>query len=71
MKFGFIFSGTGVASSTFQGSDKACQARVDRTNREGGVNGRKIEIEVIDDKSSGAEPHRGEGPGREPRRVTA
>ena len=54
MKFGFICSGTGVASSTFQGSDKACQARVDRTNREGGVNGRKIEIEYIDDKSSGA-----------------
>ncbi len=54
VKFGFIYSGSGVASSTFQGSDKACQARVDRQNREGGVNGRKIEIEVIDDKSSGA-----------------
>lgn len=54
VKFGFIFSGTGVASSTFQGSDQACKARVDRANREGGVNGRKIEIEVIDDKSSGA-----------------
>jgi branched-chain amino acid transport system substrate-binding protein len=51
VKFGFIYSGTGAASSTFQGSDKACQARVDRQNREGGVNGRKIEIEVIDDKS--------------------
>jgi branched-chain amino acid transport system substrate-binding protein len=54
VKFGFIYSGTGAASSTFQGSDKACQARVDRTNRAGGVNGRKVEIEVIDDKSSGA-----------------
>jgi branched-chain amino acid transport system substrate-binding protein len=54
VKFGFIYSGTGAASSTFQGSDKACQARVDRTNREGGVNGRKVQIEVIDDKSSGA-----------------
>lgn len=54
VKFGFIYSGTGVASSTFQGSDQACKARVDRANREGGVNGRKIEIEVIDDKSSGA-----------------
>ena len=51
VKFGFIYSGTGAASSTFQGSDKACQARVDRTNKAGGVNGRKIEIEVIDDKS--------------------
>ena len=54
VKFGFIWSGTGVASSTFQGSDKACQARIDRANREGGVNGRKIEIAYIDDKSSGA-----------------
>jgi ABC-type branched-subunit amino acid transport system substrate-binding protein len=54
VKFGFIYSGTGVASSTFQGSDKACKARVDRQNREGGVNGRKIQVEVIDDKSSAA-----------------
>jgi branched-chain amino acid transport system substrate-binding protein len=53
VKFGYIFSGTGVASSTFTNADKACQARVDRTNREGGVNGRKIDIEVVDDKSSG------------------
>lgn len=54
VKIGFIWSGTGVASSTFQGSDKACQARVDRANREGGVNGRKIQVEYLDDKSSGA-----------------
>jgi branched-chain amino acid transport system substrate-binding protein len=54
VKLGFIWSGTGVASSTFQGSDKACQARVDRANRAGGVNGRKIEVEYVDDKSSGA-----------------
>jgi ABC-type branched-subunit amino acid transport system substrate-binding protein len=51
VKLGFIYSGTGAASSTFKDSDKACLARVDRTNREGGVNGRKIEIEVVDDKS--------------------
>lgn len=49
--FGFIYSGTGVAASTFKNSDKACMARVDRANREGGVNGRKIKIDVIDDKS--------------------
>jgi branched-chain amino acid transport system substrate-binding protein len=54
VKLGFIWSGTGVASSTFQGSDKACQARVDRANKEGGVNGRKIEVAYLDDKSSGA-----------------
>ena len=70
VKFGYIFSGTGVASSTFKNADKACQARRrPRQNAEGGVNGRKIEIEVIDDKSSRRQPHRGEGPGREPRRL--
>ena len=54
VKLGYIYSGTGVAASTFKNADKACLARVNRANREGGVNGRKIEIEVIDDKSSGA-----------------
>ena len=54
VKLGYIYSGTGVAASTFKNADKACMARVNRANREGGVNGRKIEIEVIDDKSSGA-----------------
>ena len=54
VKLGFIYSGTGVAASTFKNSDKACQARVARTNKAGGVNGRKIEIEVIDDKSTAA-----------------
>src|SRR6478736_6537565 len=54
VKLGFIYSGTGVAASTFKNSDKACKARVARTNAAGGVNGRKVEIEVIDDKSSAA-----------------
>ena len=45
VKFGYIFSKTGVASSTFQNADKGCQARVDRQNAAGGVNGRKIEVE--------------------------
>jgi branched-chain amino acid transport system substrate-binding protein len=54
VKLGYIYSGTGVAASTFKGADKACLARVNRANREGGVNGRKIKIEVIDDKSSAA-----------------
>jgi len=49
--FGYIYSGTGAASSTFKNADKACMARVDRANREGGVNGRKVKIVVIDDKS--------------------
>ena len=54
MKLGFIWSGTGVAAPNFQDSAKACQARVDAQNAKGGVNGRKIELETVDDKSSGA-----------------
>ena len=34
--------------------DKACQARVDAQNAKGGVNGRKIDLETVDDKSAGA-----------------
>lgn len=51
---GFIGSQSGVAAPTQQDSDKACQARVDAENAKGGVNGRKIQLEVVDDKSSGA-----------------
>ncbi len=54
VKLGYIFSETGVAGSTFKNAGKACQARVDRQNANGGVNGRKINLEVIDDASSGA-----------------
>jgi len=39
------------AAPTQQDSDKACQARVDAENAKGGVNGRKIELTVKDDKS--------------------
>ena len=54
VKLGFICSGTGVAAPTFADSGDACQARVDGENAKGGVNGRKIELEIVDDKSSGA-----------------
>jgi branched-chain amino acid transport system substrate-binding protein len=54
VKLGYIFSETGVAGSTFKNAGKACQARVDRENANGGVNGRKIEMEIVDDASSGA-----------------
>ncbi len=54
VKLGFIFSQTGVAGSTHKNSDKSCQARVDAQNAKGGVNGRKINVETIDDQSSGA-----------------
>jgi branched-chain amino acid transport system substrate-binding protein len=49
---GYIFSETGAAGSTFKNAGKACQARVDRENAKGGVNGRKINLIAIDDKSS-------------------
>lgn len=54
VKIGYIFSETGAASSTFKDAGKAFQARIDRANREGGVNGRKIDAILLDDTSSGA-----------------
>ncbi len=50
---GYIFSETGQAGSTFKNAGTACQARVDRQNANGGVNGRKIDLIAIDDKSAG------------------
>src|SRR5947209_3410553 len=50
VKLGFIGSETGVASPNFEDTAKACQARVDAQNAKGGVNGRKIDLESIDDK---------------------
>jgi branched-chain amino acid transport system substrate-binding protein len=43
-----------VAASTHKNAHKSCQARVDAENAKGGVNGRKIDLEIIDDQSSGA-----------------
>ena len=54
IKLGFIWSGTGVAAPNFEDSADACRARVDAQNADGGVNGRKIKLETVDDKSSGA-----------------
>jgi branched-chain amino acid transport system substrate-binding protein len=51
---GYIYSGTGVASSEFSTANKACDARVKRQNKAGGVNGRKINVVAVDDQSSGA-----------------
>ncbi len=50
---GYIYSGTGAAGSTFKNAGKACEARVKRQNANGGVNGRKINLIVIDDESTG------------------
>jgi branched-chain amino acid transport system substrate-binding protein len=54
VKLGFIGSETGVASPNFEDTAKACQARVDAQNAKGGVNGRKIDLQTVDDMSSGA-----------------
>jgi branched-chain amino acid transport system substrate-binding protein len=51
VKLGFISSQTGVASPTFEDSHKSCQARVDAQNAAGGVHGRKIDLEIVDDQS--------------------
>src|SRR5438093_179782 len=53
VKIGFIYSKTGVASATSGDSDIGCKARVARENVKG-VNGRKIQVEYLDDQSSGA-----------------
>jgi hypothetical protein len=54
VKVGYIYSGTGVAASNFAGADKGFQARIDRANAAGGVNGRKIQTELVDDASTAA-----------------
>jgi branched-chain amino acid transport system substrate-binding protein len=54
VKIGFIYSKTGVASATSGDSDIGCKARVGRENANGGVNGRKVEVEYFDDQSSTA-----------------
>jgi branched-chain amino acid transport system substrate-binding protein len=51
VKLGFISSQTGVASPGFQDAHKACQTRVDAQNAAGGVHGRKIELEIVNDQS--------------------
>src|SRR6266498_3251674 len=54
VKIGHIFSETGPAASVSSLSGKAFQARIDRQNAQGGVNGRKIEVETVDDATSAA-----------------
>jgi branched-chain amino acid transport system substrate-binding protein len=54
VKIGYISSTTGVAATQYARSAKACQARIDAQNAKGGVNGRKIDLQVVDDASSGA-----------------
>jgi branched-chain amino acid transport system substrate-binding protein len=50
---GFVFPKTGVASATSGTSDIGCKAAVGATNAKGGVNGRKVVVDYVDDASSG------------------
>ena len=54
VKLGYIHSETGVASPTHKNAGKSCQARIDAQNAKGGVHGRQIDVEIIDDQSSAA-----------------
>jgi branched-chain amino acid transport system substrate-binding protein len=53
IKLGYLYPGTGVAASISSKGIKGFQARIARQNANGGVNGRKIEFEAVDDQSSG------------------
>ena len=48
----YISSLTGPAASEFGNSQQGCMARVDLQNAEGGVNGRKINLSVVDDETN-------------------
>lgn len=49
---GVIWSGTGAASSEYVDYVKAIQARFAQQNAQGGVFGRKLEVQVVDDQTS-------------------
>jgi branched-chain amino acid transport system substrate-binding protein len=48
----YISSLTGPAASEFGNSQQGCAARVDLQNTKGGVNGRKINLSVVDDETN-------------------
>ena len=48
----YISSLTGPAASEFGNSQQGCVARVDLQNAEGGVDGRKIDLSVVDDETN-------------------
>ncbi|HXY91330.1 MAG TPA: ABC transporter substrate-binding protein [Acidimicrobiia bacterium] len=51
---GYIYPATGVAASISANGVKGFEARIARQNANGGVDGRKIEFDAVDDQSSGA-----------------
>ena len=52
LNISYISSLTGPAASEFGNSQQGCVARVDLQNAEGGVNGRKINLSVVDDETN-------------------
>ena len=48
----YISSLTGPAATEYGNSQQGCEARVDLQNAEGGVNGRKINLSVVDDETN-------------------
>jgi branched-chain amino acid transport system substrate-binding protein len=54
IKIGYITSVTGVASSTFSDAAGGAQAAIAAANAAGGVDGRQIQLETMDDQSSPA-----------------
>src|SRR5665213_3479729 len=52
LKITYISSLTGPAATQYKDSDKACTARVDLQNAEGGINGRKIDLSNVDDQTN-------------------
>ncbi len=48
----YISSLTGPAASEYGNSEQGCVARVDLQNAEGGVNGRKVVLSVVDDQTN-------------------
>jgi branched-chain amino acid transport system substrate-binding protein len=49
---GFIYSATGIASSSYVDAYKGALARLDAQNAAGGVDGRQLKLDVKDDESS-------------------
>ena len=52
LKITYISSLTGPAATQYVDSQKACTARVDLQNAEGGINGRKIDLSIVDDQTN-------------------
>jgi len=52
LRITYISSLTGLAASQFGDSQQGCVARVDLQNAEGGVDGRKIDLSVVDDQTN-------------------